>query len=203
MDQLNLNPIFQVTDPTHGKSEIEILQDRIKAAQTQNLASQMQRAQDLQGKLEKTPGKSFNKGGAIAAALADIVAPQTGSFNKFMAINQAMPDERKQIQNELARAQAGIGATTNALSAGINREGSLGRQKELAQFRADLNKQNAQDSFSQAKKLAEFKSDLNKGGIGSLTKGQEAVDKSFAKDYTDWTTGGSANTYTNLETLEA
>jgi len=202
MDQQNLNPIFQLTDPTYGKSQAEILQERIKAAQSQNLASQMQRAQELQGKLQKTPEKKFNKGGAIAAALADIVAPQTGTFDKFMAISKSIPDERKQVADELARTQAGIGNTSALLDRSLNRGSGLAGQKELALLRSKLGDQSNQASLDRAKELYDYKKQKEGGQVGELTAGEKKVDQSFAPDYQSWISGGFSNVKSNLKKLE-
>lgn len=138
MEQPNLSALFQATDPNYGKSETDILLERVRNAQAQNLSSQMSKAQELEAKAANTKGKEFNKAGAIASALGSVVSPNTNMFAQYMQLEKARPDERMNLMNEADQARMSAMKSADALGSDIYKSGGVGRQKEMADYQHKL-----------------------------------------------------------------
>lgn len=87
---------------------------------------------------------------------------------------------------------------TNAYLMAKNTKDNLERMKIESSIQKD-NEDLKLTRAKTAKELSDLKYSQNKAG---LTEGQKAVDKDFAKDYNDWTSGGSENARIEINKLK-
>jgi len=199
-----LEPLFKAANPDYGKTADKQLLERVNAIRQKNMEMQFQAAQQKQQELANTPQKGVNKGALIAGALADMFRPKSNTFQKALAMDNARPDQRAQLQKQIAAHNASAGKMADGLSDSLYRSGSVDRQKEVYNLQHANRMKQIEAQQDGSVKLAKMKNATNSSGsgLGSLSKGEESADKSFAKEYSEWISGGFSNVQSNVKKLE-
>ena len=198
------NPASQVTPVEHMLN--------LQKKQQQIANEQQLRVQQARQNLSDIQSKEAPKDYTAVAALADLFRPQGAQGPSMTQLYQGFRprdtrlQEQQMAQRELLAAQGAydktqLGILQNQLAQAQGQEKfdmqqalldkRLQGQRDLAEFTADQNI-----------RLAEAKQGMKGAGIGALTKGQEAADKEFGKDYQKWVAGGFSNVQGNLEKLQ-
>lgn len=181
----NLDPIFNITNPNRGKSEVDVFRDRVRQMQEQALQKQMGGIESTEQQIAQQP-QGMGRDVQAIAALTQLVSPESRAFDTTMAMENQRQRQQMGLQRNLAQQNRSLMSTLGGLAGD---ESKLGEQKELAQYKSQLNKELSKQQADQASELAKLKATL-KGSNGEsgqldvskLGPGQRELDKSFAKD---------------------